>query len=114
MSRLLEADEVLGVRPGIAEHHVDEGVLDVVHGTVMEAAQRVAGVQWGWLHHVIDPQAGLPHQHPSLVHVLHPLGIRARVQVIARVPGLLAKIGSFAVGNGCGKMQPKTHRHKQS
>ena len=44
MSRLLEADEVLGVRPGIAEHHVDEGVLDVVHGAVMEAGQRVC---WG-------------------------------------------------------------------
>ena len=105
LSRLLEADEVIGVCPCIAEHHINEGVLDVIYCTVVEAGEGVIGVQGGWLHHARSPQAGLPHQHPSLVHVLQPLGVRVRVRVVARVPGLLGKIGSVAVNSSCGEMQ---------
>ena len=83
LSRLLEADEVIGVCPCIAEDHVNSGVLDVIYCTVVEAGERVSGVQGGWLQHARSPQAGLPHQHPSLVHVLQPLGVRGRVCIVA-------------------------------
>ena len=83
MSRLLEADEVIRVCPCIAEHHINGGVLDVIYCTVVEAAEGITGVQGGRLHHVRNPQAGLPHQHPSLVHVLQPLSVRVRVFVFA-------------------------------
>ena len=83
LSRLLEADEVIGVCPCIVEHHINKGALDVIYCTVVEAGEGVIGVQGGWLHHAMSPLAGLPHQHPSLVHVLQPLGVRVRVCVVA-------------------------------
>lgn len=69
-SCFFKCDEVVRVGSSITEHHKNEGIGQVVHGTVMQACSHVVGVQWVRFLHGTSRLAGRAGQNSGPVHVL--------------------------------------------